>query len=167
MRIVFGTPRVPYPPTDGGKIVMLNSIRHLAEQGHQIHVVSFAKPTEGAAVESLRRYCASVRIVGMPRLSFIRGMLGEPPATLARYATSAMRDALLIAAKSSSADIIELETLHMAIYGAALASWPRLLRPHNAEHLLWDRYAAVAGSSITRPFLVLQARRVRPFEARA
>jgi glycosyltransferase involved in cell wall biosynthesis len=167
LRIVFATPRIPYPPTDGGRIVMLNPIRHLGELGHEVHLVSFAKAPEGAAAESLRNLCASVRTVPLPRLSRMRGILAQPPATLARYASKAMHDVLYQTVHTTAADIVELDTLHMAIYGRSVGSRPRLLRPQNVEHLVWARYARVATPAFSRPFFALQSRRIRHYEARA
>lgn len=146
---------------------MFNPIRHLNDLGHEVHVVAFAGGHEASAARGLAKYCASVTVVPLPRLWLARGMIGDPPATLAHYFSTKMRRILEQTAQIQKVELIELESLHMAIYGRSLASFPRVLRPQNVEHVIWERYAAVRRTAPVRALIRLQAERVRKYEARA
>jgi len=146
---------------------MFNVIRDLRGLGHDVHVVSFAAESERRAAQELEAYCASVSVVPRPRFWLARGLLGEPPATLAHYFSDEMRRTLQRVAHAKSIDVIELESLHMAAYGRSLGAYPRVLRPQNVEHLIWERYAATAQIAAVRTLWRIQAARIRSYEARA
>lgn len=146
---------------------MFNPIRHLKELGHDVHVVAFAGKDETEAASTLGRYCSSVTLVPLPVLWLVRGIVADPPATLAHYSSEKMRRVLEAVARVEKVDIVELESLHMAVYGKSLSSYSRVLRPQNAEHLIWERYAAVGRVGPVRALIRLQADRVKKYEARA
>lgn len=146
---------------------MFNPIRHLNDSGHEVHVVAFAHEHEAQAARELARYCASVTVVPLPRFWLARGLLGDPPATLAHYFSAKMRSLVAQTALTKKIEIVELETLHMAVYGTALASYLRVLRPQNVEYLIWERHAAVGRTAAVRALMQLQGRRVKKYEARA
>lgn len=146
---------------------MFNPIRHLRDFGHEVHVVAFAHEREAGAVRELARHCATVAVVPLPRFWPVRALLGDPPATLAHYHSARMRRLLEQTALDKTIDIVELETLHMATYGRFLSVYPRVLRPQNVEHLIWERFAAVARTAPARSLMRLQARRIRSYESRA
>src|SRR5438132_1367470 len=100
---------------------MFNPIRHLKELGHDVHVVAFGGKHEAGAAGALGRYCASVALVPLPVFWLVRGILGDPPATLAHYFSKKMRHTLEAVARNEKVHIVELESLHMAIYGTALS----------------------------------------------
>lgn len=63
MKIVFATPRVPYPPNRGDRVRSRQQTRHLARR-HELHVVCLAERDadwEGEA--ALRDMCASVAVI--------------------------------------------------------------------------------------------------------
>jgi glycosyltransferase involved in cell wall biosynthesis len=146
---------------------MFHPIRHLTDLGHEVHVVAFGTASEAQAARDLSRYCASVEVIAQPRFWQLRGVLGQPPATLAHYFSTKMRRALEHKAESARIDVVELESLHMAAYGGWLTSFARVLRPQNVEHLIWERYAATGRPAPVRALMRIQARRVRRYEARA
>jgi glycosyltransferase involved in cell wall biosynthesis len=146
---------------------MFNAIRDLQSLGHDVHVVSFADEFERKAGTELEAYCASVTVVPRPRFWLARALFGDPPATLAHYFSREMGRVLQQAAHAKRIEIIELETLHMAPYGRLLGSFPRVFRPQNVEHLIWERYAAASRSAALRALWRFQAARIRRYEARA
>ena len=146
---------------------MFDSIRFLTELGHEVHVVAFGASHEDDAIRSLAGFCASATAIPTGSLSLLKGILGDPPATLARYHTKRMRRVLTEIARARNVDVIEFETLHMAVYGEDLAQYPRILRSQNAEHVLWKRHAAVGKGYVRRALLRWQASRVLRYEARA
>ncbi len=64
MRILYLTLKVPFPPTDGHRIHLWSSLRALAEEGHEVILVSFAGPNEnGVAMAPLRSLCKAVDLI--------------------------------------------------------------------------------------------------------
>ncbi len=167
MRILIAAPRIPFPPNDGGKIVMFDAIRFLGELGHEVHVVAFAGSHEADAVRGLAGICASTTAVAPERLALAKGFVADPPVTLARYHTARMQSALLRIAEMRAVDVVAFETLHMAVYGKELARYPRILRTQNAEHVVWARHASTEQNPAGRMWLRWQARRVSRYEAQA
>jgi len=146
---------------------MFNVIRDLQNLGHEVHVASFADKSEVKAGRELEAYCASLTVVARPRFWLARALLGEPPATLAHYFSDEMSRTLQRTAKAKMIEIVELESLHMAVYGRWLESYPRVFRPQNVEHLIWERYAATGQITGLRALWRIQAARIRQYEARA
>jgi polysaccharide biosynthesis protein PslH len=69
MKIVFASPRVPYPPNRGDRIRSYGQIHHLSRH-HELHAVCFAErgeDWEGAA--ALRQSCASVSLLRLDRVA--------------------------------------------------------------------------------------------------
>lgn len=146
---------------------MFNPIRHLRDLGHDVHVVAFAAEGEAEAAANLRRHCSSVAIVALPTRWQIRGLLSDPPATLAHYSSNEMARVLASVATAHAVDVVELESLHMAVYGKGLSSHRRVLRPQNVEHLIWERYAEARRVPPVQTLIRMQARRVKRYEALA
>ena len=58
--LLFLAHRIPYPPDKGDKIRSWNILRHLAAR-YRVHLATFIDaPEDVAAVEPLKRVCASV-----------------------------------------------------------------------------------------------------------
>lgn len=67
LKILYITPFYPFPPNDGGKIVIYNRIKHLALLGHEIYLYSliWAKDKQRLRendVVEMKRYCKEVHI---------------------------------------------------------------------------------------------------------
>ncbi|NOY44902.1 MAG: TIGR03087 family PEP-CTERM/XrtA system glycosyltransferase [Deltaproteobacteria bacterium] len=59
--VLFIAHRVPYPPDKGEKIRAFHQIRHLAERGWKVHLVSLVdRPEDAESWGALKRWCASV-----------------------------------------------------------------------------------------------------------
>src|SRR5439155_638697 len=72
LRVLFLTPRLPYPPLRGDALIALERLRHLGTR-HQISLVSFVgSDAEAAEVRHLEPFVHQVRTVTLPR---IRGVL--------------------------------------------------------------------------------------------
>jgi polysaccharide biosynthesis protein PslH len=78
MRILFICHRHPYPPKRGGKIRPFNVIKHLTEQGHEVHVCSLTRSTEEAKEGTdLKTYAASVFSAEVSRFTQSARMIGK------------------------------------------------------------------------------------------
>jgi len=56
MKILQLTPRIPYPPDDGGKIGVFGIIKYLSLRGHDITLLSIVS-NQNDDTSGLRKYC--------------------------------------------------------------------------------------------------------------
>lgn len=164
MRLLFLTPRLPFPPTRGGEITVFNFLRVLSRT-HEVSLVSFYDhPGELAHRTELQRYCAHVAMVRRPaRLAagvLARTVLSPRSYAVARHASAAFAAAVREMAARTRPDVMQIETFLMGQYRSAAAATPAVLDMHNVTWLIWDRMVEVT-SPWLRPAVRLQARRVR------
>ena len=69
--VLYVTHRVPWPPDRGDRIRTYNIIRHLGQRC-RLHVVSLAEePASPKVITELKRHCASVSIVPIPKTRWL------------------------------------------------------------------------------------------------
>jgi hypothetical protein len=167
-RILWVATKPPAPPTDGGRLVALETLRALAAAGHVITVVAPAAP---GTADDARRAAASFDVAleaveTSPRswttaavAALVRGL----PATIVRHdhpALAARVDALLSA---RTFDVVHAEQLQAftASAPARRHGVPVVLRTQNVESEVWTHRAAAGGA------FRFEAGRLARFEARA
>mgnify|MGYP006426685421 CR=1 FL=1 len=68
MKIVFVTPRFPYPPLRGDQVRSFNQIKEISKN-HNLHVVSSSKKEiKKSEIKKLEKYCSSVSVFGVSSL---------------------------------------------------------------------------------------------------
>ncbi|MCL4500162.1 MAG: hypothetical protein M1335_08015, partial [Chloroflexi bacterium] len=67
MKILLLTQIVPYPPDSGPRVKTYHVIRHLAECGHRVALVTFVRAQEEQNIEHLKPYCAEIHTVPIHR----------------------------------------------------------------------------------------------------
>lgn len=180
MRILFVTQIVPYPPHGGVLQRGYNLLRELG-RGHEVHLLAFHHPDElppGEAVEQSRRelgaFCSAVEYFELwPKRSAIHRYLGLGLATLhpAPFSVLAQRNTALrnriaaLCADAGRPDLVHLDTIALAPYAAACGAVPTVLAHHNIESQLMKRRAEHERGILQRVYVVLQARRLRRYEA--
>ena len=123
INILFVSPSVPYPMTDGGKIRVLNLIRRLCRI-HKVTLLAFvASPADEQGAEYLREM--GVEVVGVkfrhPKLvAALHGLLQNftqgKPLIVAKYYSTEMVRALANLLRSRRFDIVHFEMLHTGQY---------------------------------------------------
>jgi len=167
MRLLFLTPRLPYPPDRGGEIIIFNFLKQLSAR-HEIALVSFYdSPGELEHRRTLEQYCARVEMV--PRATRLapkvlaRCLAAGWSYVIARHTSDAFRAALRRAVASWRPDIVQIETLLMGPYLGDLPGIPSVLHMHDVTCNVWDRMAAVAPIFL-RPLIATEASRIRRAE---
>ncbi len=160
--------RLPYPPLDGGAIGIYNITRSLAARGHHITMATFG--TDESRAERMRELC-DVRLVHhdtstRPR-KILLNLFSRFPVTMQKYQTPMMNTLLEMLCGETRYDVVHVDHIHMAPYGAMLRErfgLPYVLREHNFETILHERFADVHHPPLLRAYLAMQARRLRRFE---
>ncbi|HEY8461516.1 MAG TPA: TIGR03087 family PEP-CTERM/XrtA system glycosyltransferase [Blastocatellia bacterium] len=68
MKLLFISPRIPYPPNKGDRIRLSQELQALVERGHEVHLLAFASDMDDLNYQvDLGRICATVGIVPLRR----------------------------------------------------------------------------------------------------
>ena len=164
-------PFLPYPPDDGGRIGFFNPIKYLSRE-HEVSVVSLTDSSElesSINIKELKGYCAELRTFQRSRWQdphrLLRGMVLQPPGSAAKYWYPAAGELIRETIKANKPDIVEFHHLNMAIYRDFAGSVPTVLREHNVEYKVWERFARHARGLTERTYARWSASRVRSYEA--
>lgn len=157
MRILFVATKVPWPPDDGGKLLVLETLRAFGGR----HDVTLLAPGEDRGeVTPLHALC---RVVTVPvrRSLPIGRLLRGAPMSVARHAHPEVVRRAEELARSDGFDLVHAEqfqALDAARAAAGAAGLPLVLRAQNVESDLWEG-AAAAGHPLVRWAMALEARR--------
>jgi glycosyltransferase involved in cell wall biosynthesis len=168
MRILFVAPKIPWPATDGGRIAIYELIRHLAQRGHQAALLGFGSPQ---SADELRAHAGLTWAKAIPRdtatqlLPAAMNLFSSLPYTAEKYRSGEMAQAVRTALQEELFDLVQLENTHMGHYLRVVqkSNKPSILRLHNVESLLAERYARTAAPPLNW-YVAIQARRMRRFE---
>ena len=145
MKILFLSITVPFPPTDGGRIRVLNLLKQIAQKNQISFLALETTPTDLEGITYLRELGIDAHLVqhapNLPPLrlqTIVRAFIKKQPITVARYYFPAFRqkfDALLA---NNAFDLIDYEYFHAAQYRVK-ADLPTLLTAHNVDSHIWCR----------------------------
>jgi glycosyltransferase involved in cell wall biosynthesis len=142
LRILFLATKPVYPPTDGGKLLMWNTIRELASRGHQITL--FAPDlgqdvTEGYEVTS--RSCTPHFISCRPGKlvpAFVKALVARQPLSVVRHYHRDLQRAVRDELARRKYDVIHVEQVQsIQNLPQDIALPPVVLRAQNVESYLW------------------------------
>lgn len=163
------TPRLPWPPDDGGRVVALQNLLAVASE-YDTTLLSFA-PDHTATDPPRELADRGVRVVTVPfappstAVAAVRGLLGRWPYSLARYRSHMFERALRADIARRRPAFAYVNHLHLATYVDALDGVPMVLREQNLEFLWMARYARAAGASARGAYAAIQSARLRRAEA--
>src|SRR5579864_2585102 len=170
MRLLLAFPFFPYPPNDGGRIGFFNSVKYLS-RAHEVTVFTLAGDGEAVAIEELKRLCKDVcvfrRPPGRDAYRLMRGCVCFPPGAGSKYWYPAAGEFIRRTIATHGSQLVEFHHLNMAIYRKFAGSAPAVLREHNVEYRVWERYAEKASGWIEQGYAKWTAPRVRKYEAEA
>jgi glycosyltransferase involved in cell wall biosynthesis len=147
LKILFLCNRVPFPPHDGGAILMYDLVTNLARQGAAVTVLAMNTPKHFQPAGVLP---AAIRLLTVPvntNLSVFKALANlfkTIPYNFERFLSAAYGDKLEDLLRTESFDVIQVESSQMAWYLPLIrrhAAAPVILRAHNVEYMIWDRLA--------------------------
>jgi len=169
LNLLFLTPKVPYPPTDGGRIAILEPLRRLSLRGHHITLLSFGSRGHQDWAP-LTQYCR-LEVVEHDStnrlLPAVLNLLSPIPYTISKYNSEAMARRMRQFLASEHFNLVQIEHLHMGHYLPIAQEFniPILLRQHNVESMLAERFWQNA-HGIERLYAWTQLNKLRHFEAK-
>ncbi len=117
MKILYISPKIPFPLTDGGKLRVFNHIDHLSKENDIISLSFIEDKDELKKIDELKKVC-SVETVTLPKyISLIRSFLGlfsRKPLRASYFKDSQFRKKAKKLSKD--ADLIIIQSLRMSQY---------------------------------------------------
>ncbi|TAH53256.1 MAG: glycosyltransferase [Chloroflexota bacterium] len=168
MNILFVTPAVPFPTTDGARLVVAQLARELSKR-HSLYLATFAASEANDA--ELARYfakrCLVPRTVVPKWRKWAASLFDELPLAVRACDSDALRAAIRELVAREKIDLVHLDTGLMAPYIKCVTPLPTLLAPHDClTHALLQARAR-APSALERTAARLQAPKMRRYEASA
>ncbi len=157
MKILFLSPTVPFPLTDGGRIRVFNLLKQIATKNDVTLLALETQPTDTGAVAELQQLDIQVHLVRntptLPRVSFgtlVTALRKRQPITVARYARPAYRQKFRELIATENYDLVHYEMFHTAQFRAD-TDLPGVLSQQNVDSAIWRRLC----DETTHPFYKL------------
>ena len=145
MKILFLSPTVPFPLTDGGRIRVFNLLKQIAVKSDVTLLALETQLTDIEGVTELQQLGIQVYLVPnaptLPRLSFgtlLNAFLKRQPITVARYALPAYRQKFRELVAAENFDLVHYEMFHMAQFQTEV-DLPSVLSQQNVDSAIWRR----------------------------
>ena len=146
MKILFLSPTVPFPLTDGGRIRVFNLLKQIATKSDVTLLALETQPTDADGVAQLRQLGIQVHLIPnaptLPRVSLstlINAFLKRQPITVARYALPAYRQKFReLIATEDFRYLVHYEMFHTAQFRTD-TDLPGVLSQQNVDSAIWRR----------------------------
>ncbi|MEO5951497.1 MAG: glycosyltransferase, partial [Chloroflexia bacterium] len=121
MRILFLTPRFPYPPLKGDTLRAYHQIRTLHDAGNTITLLSLADaPVASSDMAEITSLCEQVKVVRLPKsramLNMGFGLFNSRPLQVSHYISSEFRRLLAKTLRENAFDAIHVALIRMLPY---------------------------------------------------
>ncbi len=169
MNVLWSATKAPWPPIDGGRLLLFETLRALSSAGHRLTLVA---PIEAGGAdpgldEALAPWCRLSLVPVRKRpmvVDLLRAQLNRVPLTLVRHAHAEVRSRVRALIRDETYDLVQAEQVQ-ALDAALEAELPLVLRAQNVESDLWRQAARHA--RWRRLPLALEASRLAEREGRA
>ena len=145
IRVLFLSPTVPFPLTDGGRIRVFNLLKQIATKNDVTLLALETQPTDAEGVAELQQLGVQVHLVPnaptLPRLSFgtlVKAFLKRQPITVARYDLPAYRQKFKELIATETFDLVHYEMFHTAQFHTE-TNLPGVLSQQNVDSAIWRR----------------------------
>ena len=175
MKLIWITPKWPFPIEDGYRQATTQLVRHLALQGAEIHLCAIIQQTESPDFSQAIRELgvSSVRTIFRKKNNkwqHLKNLALQPniPMTIAPYASATVSREVRAFVEAHPDAIVVHDGLHTAGWtvNAGIPDRKLIYRAHNVERDIWVRAAKEAGNPFMRTFLTYQSLLVAAFEKR-
>jgi Glycosyltransferase len=175
MRVLQLTPRLPYPPSDGGRVVMLQIAKAMQRLGADVRILSLNPRKQHGDVEKAGHALAPIPIDAVEIdtsahiASALRSFQIGAPHLVARFFSPRFARALRELLQTESFDVVQLESPFLLPYLPTIRQASRaavVLRSLNVEFRIWEQIAARESNIVRRTALRLLARSLRRYEVR-
>ncbi len=173
LKILFLHKQILFPRDTGGKIRVLNLLKHLA-RWHDVTYVCNLRRGEEAFLPEME--ALGMKVEAVPGEVSPHGSAGFYLGALANLASSrpyavdrnydpALRRRIADLLRREAFDLVICDTVQMVRHLAGLELPPSILFQHNVEAQILERHAEVTSGALMRAYMRNQYRRMAAFEA--
>ncbi|MEM6348505.1 MAG: glycosyltransferase family 4 protein [Bacteroidota bacterium] len=167
-KLLFITSQLPFPPVKGGVIVSWNLLKRLAEDFEvsvgtvlkgedQQHEANFLKQL------TLDDYFSEPIEIGRSPKALLTSYLKGVPLNFIRNYSSVLEEK--IHQSLPQYDYVLIDHYEMFQYIPQQLEGPKvILHEHNAEHVMWERYARLTKNPVRKLLTALESRRIKAKE---
>ena len=145
MKILFLSPTVPFPLTDGGRIRVFNLLKQIAEKSDITLLALETQPTDEEGIAELQQLGVQVHLVPnaptLPRVSLrtlINAFHRQQPITVSRYDLPTYRQRFRELLATEDYDLVHYEMFHTAQFHTE-TDLPGVLSQQNVDSEIWRR----------------------------
>ena len=145
MKILFLSPTVPFPLTDGGRIRVYNLLKQIAQKSDVTLLALETQPTDADGIAELQTLGIQVHLVPnaptLPRVSLgtlTKAFFKRQPITVARYDVPTYRQKLKELLTNDIFDLVHYEMFHIAQFHTE-TDLPGVLSQQNVDSAIWRR----------------------------
>jgi hypothetical protein len=172
VNVLVAATKAPWPPVDGGRFLLLNTLQGLAEAGCRVTLVAPVDPARfdlSQVARELAAVCTPALVAAAPlppAVAFLRS--GGAPLSIARHTLPAVREEVERRLAAERFDIVHAEQLQALPQAepAFARGVPVILRAQNVESDLWAE-TAQQGRGLRGSLLRREARKLAAWEGAA
>jgi polysaccharide biosynthesis protein PslH len=168
MRILFLTPRLPYPPIQGDRVKAYRLLKYLSKNHHVTIVTFLERKEEHRNIERVREICAELYTVPLPTWRSIVNcgfnIIGSKPFQLAYYYSKHYQVLVGKLIQNESFDIIHTHLLRLLPYTIDIRGLPKVIDLTDAISLYLSRYADAETNIIKKTAIKTERNRIVEFE---
>lgn len=167
IRLLFLTHQLPYPPISGGVIKSLKLVNYLTAR-YEMKIISLQKENDEKFVQEFRTKISPAKFysvpINVPRsvANYMRSIISRIPLSVYRNKTSEMK--LMVEKEIDKVDVIFVDHFVMFQYVPAHFSGRVVLHQHNAEYIMWQRFAKLEKNLFLKFATYIEAKRIRNYE---
>lgn len=168
MKILFISPRVPYPPIKGDKLRIYHFIKGLSKN-HDIDLCTFYEnDDELAGLEEMRKYCGKVQAVLLTKmqsyLNILRTCYNLLPLQVNYYYSKRMAEVISSMTRDREYDIIHISLQRLLPYVDYVASGKIVLDQIDALSMNMKRRAGTERNPIKKVALYFEYSNMKRYE---
>ena len=175
MKILQLSPQFPYPLSDGGKISIANMTRALVSASCEVTMFCLvSKMPAESEINAFEAYSGAkcICIIHNTRntpIAILRSLVDfKNPLYIRKHRSQKLLEAIELFVKNELIDAILCDHTAMAesgLFASSIAQKPCIIRMHNIEHVIWERYAnRLAIHDPRRWYVSSQAQKLRERE---
>lgn len=174
MKILLLCNKNPFPPKDGSSLAIYSMAMGLAEKGADVTVLTMNTKKHYKDPKNLpeeAKKLLKVRWVpintDVTTTGIIANLIKKESYHVSRFNQEIFENELIKVLKKETFDIIQIEGVFLSDYVNVIKEYSKakiILRAHNVEHQIWNRYIEHSQSGVKKAYLKLQNSRLRQFE---
>ncbi len=174
MKVLLICNKFPYPATDGSSIAIMQMIDTMLMAKMDVHLFSLNTQKHHKNPNEIQlKYGDSLEVTSIDvdtkitASNTLINLMGSQSFHVSRFFQAKVARALEQLLKAKDFDIIQFEGIFMAPYLGITQQFSKaktILRPHNVEHKIWERFLKTERNFAKSMYLHIQTERLKKYE---